>query len=308
MDPYLCWSIVPVRPRRLYSPNCFRRTSRVHCPSVNAAAAPYWTISHHCRTTGTRRFRVSTWCTKYSMTSQPHCPSNPQPSPRQPEWLCVLEADNPKADRRHPAFGHVYVKRTLTAPGPSLEARVKTDAKWIRQRICKVRYDLMPSEHEPGGLLRPFLVPQQGCVARKAEKDLKDRLSGLGYTVNGNTKVWHVYVIELELPPKPRPEHSRGYVYVGQTSIEVEERARQHRLGPAYCASYTGYSRICHKYFKQLRLDLLPDWAQATFFSRCDALRAEGRLRLHLEKKGFRVEGGTELLGDMPHECGSLRE
>lgn len=242
------------------------------------------------------------------MPQRPPFPDSRGSSNSRPEYLCVLEVDRPRVDRRHPALEHICVKRTLTPPGAALDARVGVVTAWIRQGIRRVRYDLMPKANEPGSLLRPFDIPQQTCAANEAVKALRDRLSGLGYTVNGDTTVWHVYVIELNHPPGPRSECLQGYVYVGQTSIGVENRARQHRLGPAYRPKYRAYSRICHKYFKQLRLDLLPDWARTTFFSRCDALRAEGRLRLHFEEKGFRVEGGTELLGDKPHECGSLRE
>jgi hypothetical protein len=231
-----------------------------------------------------------------------------RPMNTQTDWLCVLESADSRYPRRCPDLENLRVKRTRIPPGPELDARVGSDAKWRALGIRRVRYDLMPKDREPGGLLMPFVIPEQRSAAIRAERALSDHLSSLGYTVNGNTKIWRVYVVELELPPKPSPEHNRGYVYVGQTSIEVEERARQHRLGPAYRPNYNAYSGICHKYFKQLRLDLLPEWARTKFFSRCDALRAEGRLRLHFEEKGFRVEGGTELLGDKPHECGSLRE
>jgi len=188
-----------------------------------------------------------------------------------------------------------------------LDARIKSDKKWIAKGVRRVRYDLMPEDREPGGRLTPFLMPCNAAAARKAVTQLRDELQATGYTVNGITAVWRLYVIELRRRPSAKGDASKPYVYVGQTSMPVEERARQHRRGPEYSPGYDKYSRICHKTYKQLRLDLLPRWARQTFYSRCQALRAEGKLRLHFEREGYRVEGGTELLGDKPHECGHLR-
>lgn len=220
-------------------------------------------------------------------------------------WLCVLETCDSRCRRRCPSLGCVRVRRTTIVPGPKLDAHVRASKKLINLGVRCVRYDLMPNDSQLGGRLRPFLVAEH---ARKAESDLRNRLLGLGYTVNGNTTVWSVYVIELDDQDSATGKSSGGFVYVGQTSLTVEERVRQHFLGPEYKPNYTKYSRICHKRFRQLRMDLLPTWARCSFFTKCDALRAEGRLRLHFEKQGYRVEGGTELLGDKPHaECGSLR-
>jgi hypothetical protein len=165
----------------------------------------------------------------------------------------------------------------------------------------------MPEDREPGGRFTPFLMPCNAAAARKAVTQLRDELEATGYTVNGITTVWRLYVIALRRRPSAKGDASNPYVYVGQPTFAVEERARQHRLGPASSPGYDKYSRICHKNYKQLRLDLLPRWASQTFYSRCEALRAEGKLRLHFEREGYRVEGGTELLGDKPHECGRLR-
>lgn len=243
------------------------------------------------------------------------CPAIPSPgfptpntsSGSQHEWLCVFEVDKPAADRRHATLEHVHVAKTLTPPGPELDDRVRTDRKWRKRRFRKVLYELMPRDDEKGGRRMPFIMPGEKRAATKATKALRDRLSGLGYTVNGDSTVWRLYVIELVQERVPTSQSSRGYVYVGQTSLPVAERAKQHRLGPAYADRYTKFSRVCHRYFKQLRLDLLPRWACKTFFSRCAALQAEGRLRLHFERAGYKVEGGTELLGKKRHECGPLR-
>ncbi len=199
------------------------------------------------------------------------------------------------------------VRRTRTPPGDELDHRIQSDKKLIAKNVHRVRYDLMPKDHEPGGRLAPFLCPEQAALARGADKRLRDYLQAEGYTVNGNTRVWHVYAIELHPRTAKAGKAGRPYVYVGATSLSVDERARQHRLGPDLRAGYKNYSKACHKHYKQLRLDLLPAWARRTFFSRCAALRAEGELRLHFEREGYRVEGGKDLFGDKPHGCGQLR-
>ncbi|MDA0677464.1 MAG: hypothetical protein O2788_05600 [Chloroflexi bacterium] len=233
--------------------------------------------------------------------------AQPNSSTPRPEWLCVLELLDRGAARRCPHLPHVEVTRTLTPPGVELDARIKSDKKWMAKGVRRVRYDLMPEDREPGGRLTPFLMPCNATAARKAVTRLRDELQAKGYTVNGNTTVWRLYVIELRPRGSATGDTIQPYVYVGQTSIPLEVRARQHRLGPAFSPGYDKYSRICHKHYKQLRLELLPRWARQTFYSRCYALRAEGKLRLHFESEGYRVEGGNDLLGNKPHECGKLR-
>ncbi len=142
----------------------------------------------------------------------------------------------------------------------------------------------------------PFRTPGESAKLKAASRGLRERLAGEGYTVNGDMKTWRVYVVELLPPEKQDPKHKpAGYLYVGQTSISVEERARQHELGPSYpWKGRQTHSRPCHKQFKVLRLDMLPAAFTGPLYSEELALNAESMLRLYFESLGYEVIGGQE--------------
>ena len=162
------------------------------------------------------------------------------------------------------------------------------------RQVTKVLYDLMPEHHEPGGKDNPFILPAQKEDCRQAKGRLCTELMAKGYTIGSDLTVWHLYLVELKPPQRPRQQH-KGYLYVGQTSLSVSERIEQHRLGPAYpWKGKPKHSRDCHKGFLQSRLDLIPEKFQQTYFSKESALIAEADLRLHFERLGYKVRGGKE--------------
>ena len=154
----------------------------------------------------------------------------------------------------------------------------------------------MPPADEPGGRDRPFRAPQEAAKIRAALKKLREKLSGEGYTVNGDMTTWRVYVIEMHPPKKGAPKNPpQGYLYVGQTSIAVEERARQHELGPAYpWKGKPKHSKACHRRFKGLRVDMLPAAYAGPVYSKEMALCKESNLRLYFEALNYAVIGGQE--------------
>jgi predicted GIY-YIG superfamily endonuclease len=95
----------------------------------------------------------------------------------------------------------------------------------------------------------------------------------------------------IELDSTKAPNH-RGYLYVGQTSLEREVRVEQHRVGHRDDGK-SKHSRVAHRLFVRRRPEMEP---KRVYFSREEALRAESRLRRRLEARGYRVEGGTERL------------
>jgi hypothetical protein len=231
---------------------------------------------------------------------------NQHSAKQQSEWLCVLELDQAAGPRRRHNWARLLVKRTRTQPGADLDKQIATNTRWHNKGVVRVRYDLMPKDTQPGGTLRPFKVPRQAADASDAEKHLRQKLSAQGYTVNGDMTIWRLYVVELEYTPPAKGKPKVGRVYVGQTKLEVVERVKQHKLGPNFKPGYKQYNKQCHRLFKRLRQDLRPAWASKDFYSECDALRAEGRMRLYLEARNYHVDGGTELLNGKPHKCGSL--
>lgn len=211
-------------------------------------------------------------------------------------WICVLETGNAPGLLRMPDKPRVRVMTTTVEPGPALDSWLRRSRRLKTLGATRICYELMPPAHEPGGKARPFRVPEEAGKAKAAIQVLREQLTGQGFTVNGDARVWHVYVIELcnrKITGGTAPP--RGFLYVGQTSISVYERARQHQLGPRYpWKKRPAYSRQCHKHFKSLRLDLLPDAFTAPLYSSEAALHAESCLRLYFEAQGYKVAGGTE--------------
>ena len=128
----------------------------------------------------------------------------------------------------------------------------------------------------------PVRTPGESAKLKAASRRLHQRIAGGEYTVHGDTKTWRVYVAELHPPKKPAPNHKpAGYLYAGQTSISVEERPRQHELGPSYpWKGRQNHSRPCHKQFKLLRLDMLPAVFTGPLYSQELTLNVETMLRL----------------------------
>ena len=214
----------------------------------------------------------------------------PRPSNR---WLCVFETDDSDGTRRISDKPRVLVKQKTVQPGAKLDTWFQK-TKSRKPKFVRVRYDLMPASEQP----TPYKYPRDKELIKAALKSLREKLLCKGYTVNNSTSVYSLYVIELnDSHIARRPAGYRGYVYVGQTGLSVEERAKQHELGPEYpWKKKPKHSTICHSYFRKLNLGLLPQGFQTKLLCRSAALRAEYNLRLHFESKGYEVEGGTDLI------------
>ena len=218
-------------------------------------------------------------------------------------WLCVFEIDDSGGPRRISDKPRVLVKQKTVQPGVNLDAWFQRIKQSKRPELVRVRYDLMPASEQP----TPYQYPRDKELISDALKSLREKLLCEGYTVNNSTSVYSLYVIELnDSHIADRPAGYRGYVYVGQTGLSVEERAKQHELGPKYpCEKKPKHSRVCHKYFRKLNLGLLPQRFQTKLLCRSAALRAEYNLRLHFESKDYKVEGGKELKPKRPKKSKS---
>jgi len=186
-------------------------------------------------------------------------------------WIVVIErADD--STRRDPRLPHLHVGITITAPGDRL------DAVWNKKRAKRpnrwgsIRYDLMDDSS--------FATHS---LAGTGKQEMIERLSRLGHAVNGTATVYRTYVIELDDSDKPG---HLGWLYVGQTSKPIANRIDEHRTGTRFRSSPK-----VRKHFRCARLDLANPQA---FFLQEDALMAESRLRVQLERLGYLVEGGQE--------------
>lgn len=146
---------------------------------------------------------------------------------------------------------------------------------------------------EHGVRLRSDLIRNYGPTtkteAQRQKQALTVKLMKRGYTVNGDTRVWRVYVIELDDAVGAREQPDRPWVYVGETSLTPEERFEKHRdqarnrRGPVY-------SRIVAKHLLRLRPDLYE--GEPVCYTRTDAQVAEKALAERLARQGYSVKGG----------------
>lgn len=131
--------------------------------------------------------------------------------------------------------------------------------------------------------------------AVKQKRKISSILSGLGFTINGDTSVRGVYVIELDQSHAPVP--SQPWVYVGETSKLFETRFEEHKAGKR---TRSGRGRLFSKVVKDygvcLREDLYPPTPNR-YYSLSSSEAAERLWILHLKSRGFQVEGGHEEQG-----------
>ena len=224
----------------------------------------------------------------------------PRPSNR---WLCVFETNDSGVPRLISDKPRVWVEQKTVQPGVNLDAWLQKTKQSKRPELVRVRYDLMPTSEQP----TPYQYPRDKELISDALKSLREKLLCEGYTVNNSTSVYSLYVIELnDSHIADRPDGYRGYVYVGQTGLSVEERAKQHELGPKYpWTTSPMHSGVCHRHFGKLNLGLLPQRFQTKLLCRSAALGAEYNLRLHFESKDYKVEGGKELKPKRPKKSKS---
>ena len=184
--------------------------------------------------------------------------------------------------RRVPDRPHLYVLRTQRTP----EAVLKTvqdgnGPKWITGTAKALRSDLVP-RCKPTKKLK---------VAEESVRRLKTDLARQGFAINGDSKTWHVYVLDIDVDVPP-PIINRGkknhVVYVGQTSKKIETRLKEHRgeaLGKS--GKYLG-SRRTKGRNPRINRSLTP---KKTCFTRVEAEKFEAQYSHKLKKAGYRVLG-----------------
>lgn len=99
-----------------------------------------------------------------------------------------------------------------------------------------------------------------------------------------------MYVIDLDsdgLSEAKRDAGLKGWVYVGETSIAIEQRFQQHKSG-ARNKRGPLYNKAARDHGVGLNRGLPPD----TYYSAEAAKEAEARLACELGNKGYEVTGG----------------
>jgi hypothetical protein len=190
-------------------------------------------------------------------------------------WLIVIELDD-VVDRRDPRKPNLYVTKTVTPPEERFATIQRSKKKhWYTEHVIRLRTDLVNTR-----------THTSSEDAQQALAKLRRKLSSEGYTVNRNTQVWTVYVIELDKAAVTNP--GKGYVYVGETSRTPEERFQQHREG-----ARNKFGRLYAGVVKQHGVRLRPDLApRKKYFDQASAKRGEKEHFELLKSRGFNVKGG----------------
>ncbi len=196
-------------------------------------------------------------------------------SPPQEYWLIVIELDD-VVPRRDPKKPNLHIAKTVTPPKERFATIQRSKTKhWYTEHVIRLCTELANS--------RSYKSNED---AKQALLKLTRKLTSEGYTVNRNTQVWTVYVIELDKTAVTNP--GKGYVYVGETSRTPEERFEQHldgarnKRGPLYAG-------VVQKHGVKLRPDLAP---RKKYFDQASAKRGEKEHFELLKSRGFNVKGG----------------
>lgn len=155
----------------------------------------------------------------------------------------------------------------------------RSAGKWYSGHIVRQRQDLVTDQQ--------FLSSDDAKIALR---QLIAGLSSDGYTVNRDSRVWSVYVIELDPRDLRNPRnHEVGYVYVGETCKPHDLRFAEH-LQRKRNKNGRLFSKIVAEYGIRLRADLQP--TENRFFDKESSKIAEAQWAEHLSSIGYRVEGG----------------
>jgi len=196
--------------------------------------------------------------------------------PARPYQLMVVELTD-VCQRRDPSKPNLLVVKTQSEPKSRFQYLLgNSSEKWYSGFVSQLREDLVDT--------RMFT---SAADASTALRDLVGQLSTEGYTVNRDTRIWSVYVIQLDSQHIDNP--GKGYVYVGETSKPHEIRLAEH-LEKKRNSNGRLYSSVVAKYGIRLRPELAP--TSNTYFDQESSRIAESSWASHLRNIGYTVEGG----------------
>jgi hypothetical protein len=186
----------------------------------------------------------------------------------------VVELDD-VVPRRDPDKPNLYVGLTIEAPAIRYDRlKMGYGPDWLQGHLVGLRDDLVSG---------PILSPDE---ARRELRMAIRCLKSEGYTVNRDTRVWTVYVIELD--PKGCKDPGKGFVYVGETSKPPEDRFKEHLKGKRNKRGRL-YSQAVRKHGRSLRMDLAPE---IKYFDAASSKAAEKRWARKMKDEGYKVVGG----------------
>jgi hypothetical protein len=192
-----------------------------------------------------------------------------------PTGIIVVELDD-VVPRRHPDLPNLYVGATRSPLEDRYRALERSKRKkWFSGHVVALREDLSI----PVRLASPS---ERRALKRDTVRDLQSQ----GFTVNRDTYIWTVYVIELD--PEADKHPGRGVLYVGETSRTPEERFAQHMNQARTTKGGRLHSTVVARYGRRLRMDLAPT---ELAFDKESSKRAEAAWGEHLRSLGYVVKG-----------------
>ena len=190
--------------------------------------------------------------------------------------VIVVELDD-VVPRRHPDLPNLFLASTDSPIEQRFESLPRSKRhSWIRDHIVALRSDLSV---EPTEMSR--------AAATSLRQETFRNLRRQGFTVNRDTYIWTVYVIELDSAAAKDP--GRGVLYVGETSRTPEERFEQHKSQARKARGGKLHSPVVARYGKRLRMDLAPT---DRVFDKESSKQAEAAWAEHLRSLGYVVKGG----------------
>lgn len=192
----------------------------------------------------------------------------------------VVELDDDYGPRRRSDRPNVLVRITTRDPADHF-ARIKASSKrhrTIREHGVRLRADLTRN-----------YGPTTETEARRQQRKIINKLMRKGFTVNGDTRVWCLYVIELDDDVGPRANPEFPWVYVGETSRSPEERFRQHMTRARTKKGHRLFSTVVADHGLHLRPDLYE--TEPLLYTHEDAKIAEALLGDRLARVGYSIKG-----------------
>ena len=192
-------------------------------------------------------------------------------------FIVVTELDESFA-RRDQSKPHLYIGISKSPPATRFEVfqRGKGPKAFMGHHV-RLREDL---SGDPSS-------SSEGKQVKKDKAQLVKSLKGQGFAVNGDTRVWCVYVVDLDAIDIK--DVGRGYIYVGQSAHTPEERYAQHKASKPIDETIDLANSIVREKGLRINQELT---LQTVFFTRETALKKEKAYASELCRAEYLVEAG----------------
>jgi len=192
-------------------------------------------------------------------------------------FIVVTELDESFA-RREQSKPHLYIGISTSPPAERFDVFKRSKGpKSFRGHHVRLREDLSSDTS----------APSDRKQAKKDKAQLVKNLKGQGFAINGDLRVWCVYVVDLDAPVNT--DVGRGYIYVGQSAHTPEERYAQHKATKPIDETIDLANSIVRRRGLRINQELT---IKSLFFSESDALKTEKAYASKLCRDGYLVEAG----------------